>query len=72
MRRSIDGKQQSKGSKGIEDLNQDKRSRKLLGVYKLLPKIYQKLQLYGKISQQAQTKKRNENGKINIKKHLKN
>ena len=69
MRRSIDGKQQSKGSK---DLNQDKRSRKLLGVYKLLPKIYQKLQLYGKISQQAQTKKRNENGKINIKKHLKN
>ena len=72
MRRSIDGKQQSKGSKGIEDLNQDKRSRKLLGVYKLLPKIYQKLQVYGKISQQAQTKKRNENGKINIKKHLKN
>ena len=57
MRRSTDKKQQSKGSKGIEDPNQDKRSRKLLRVYKLLPKIYQKLQLYSKISQQAQTKK---------------
>ena len=46
-----------------EDPNQDKRSRKLLKVYKLLPKIYQKLQLYGKISQQAQTKKGMKMGK---------
>ena len=58
--------------KKMENPNQDKGNGKLLGIYKILLKIYQKLQLYGKISQQAQTKKRNENGKINIKKHLKN
>ena len=40
MRRSIDGKQQSKGSKGMENPNQDKESRKLFRICKLLLNIY--------------------------------
>ena len=62
IRRSTDGKQQSKGSKGMEDPSQDKRNRKLLRVCKLLLKIYKKLQSYGKTSQQAQRKKKIEMG----------
>jgi len=40
MRRGTNGKQQSKGSKRIEDFNQDKRSEKLLRIHQLLLKIY--------------------------------
>jgi len=35
----------------MENLYQDKESRKLLGVYKFLQTVYQEFQLYGKTSQ---------------------
>ena len=47
----------------MENSNQNKKSRKLLRVHKLLLKIHQKLQLYNKISQQTQRKERIEMGK---------
>ena len=43
MRGSINREQQIKSSYRIEDFYQDKRSGKLLRVYKLLLKIYQEL-----------------------------
>ena len=61
--RSTNREWQSKSSCGIEDLYQDKRSRKLLRICKLLPKIYQELESYGQISQWTQRKKRMEIGK---------
>ena len=64
MRKSTNGKQQSKSSHRIEDLHQDKGSGKLLGVCKLLLKIYQKLQSHSKISQWTQRKEGMEMGKI--------
>jgi len=40
-----------------EDPNQDKRSRKLLKVYKLLPKIYQKFSYMAKSLNKLKQKK---------------
>jgi len=47
----------------VENLYQDKRSGKLLGICKLLPTIHQELQLYRKTSQQTQRKKEMEIGR---------
>jgi len=46
----------------MENPYQDKRSRKLLRVCKLLLMIYQEFQPYSKISQQTQRKERMEIG----------
>ena len=47
---------QSRSSYKMESSYQDKRSKKLLEVCKLLQDIYQELQLYGKTPQQTQRK----------------
>ena len=51
MRRGSDGKLQDQSNQRVKNSYQDKRSRKLLGVCKLLLAIHQELQLYSKTSQ---------------------
>ena len=63
MRRDTNREWQSKSSYRMEDPYQDKRSGKLLMVCKLLPDIYQELQLYSKTSQWTQRKEEIEIGK---------